>query len=168
VGDKDKLSSEDRRASKDRRSGTGTRSDEEKQQVGERRSQPERRPDPVSQGPSNEQLALFSRRLRRAMNNEKAASFFGIANGENDFAFYPDVLRTAEWIQSLVSAEPDQPEHRARTGGADMCLLIAISLGESAWAARGCAVRVTDGENTELCRTPLDAIPIWAKTRGSA
>jgi hypothetical protein len=43
-----------------------------------------------------------------------------------------------------------------------------ISLGESAWAARGCAVRVTDGENTELYRTPLDAIPIWAKTRGSA
>jgi hypothetical protein len=34
--------------------------------------------------------------------------------------------------------------------------------------SRGCAVRVTDGENTELYRTPLDAIPIWAKTRGSA
>jgi hypothetical protein len=31
-----------------------------------------------------------------------------------------------------------------------------------------CAVRVTDGENTELYRTPLDAIPIWAKTCGSA
>jgi hypothetical protein len=44
------------------------------------------------------------------MNNEKSREFFGVANGENDFAFYPEVLRTAEWIQSLVSAEPDQPE----------------------------------------------------------
>lgn len=67
----------------------------------------------MSEKPSNEQLALFARRLRRAMNNEKSRQFFGVANGENDFAFYPDVLRTAEWIQSLVSAEPDLPEHPA-------------------------------------------------------
>jgi hypothetical protein len=27
---------------------------------------------------------------------------------------------------------------------------------------RGCAVRLTDGENKELYRTPLDPIPTWA------
>jgi hypothetical protein len=31
--------------------------------------------------------------------------------------------------------------------------------------SRGCAVRVTDYENTELYRTPLDPVPIWMKTR---
>src|SRR5207237_1586413 len=30
--------------------------------------------------------------------------------------------------------------------------------------SRGCAVRLTDGENKELYRTPLDPIPTWAAT----
>ena len=30
--------------------------------------------------------------------------------------------------------------------------------------SRGCAVRLTDGENKELYRTPLDPIPVWAST----
>jgi hypothetical protein len=29
--------------------------------------------------------------------------------------------------------------------------------------SRGCAVRVTDYENRELYRTPLDPIPLWIK-----
>ena len=31
--------------------------------------------------------------------------------------------------------------------------------------SRNCAVRVTDYENRELYRTPLDPIPLWIKTR---
>ena len=31
--------------------------------------------------------------------------------------------------------------------------------------SRGCAVRVTDCENRELCRTPLDPVPVWIKAR---
>jgi Domain of unknown function (DUF6894) len=31
--------------------------------------------------------------------------------------------------------------------------------------ARGCAVRVTDGDNRELYRTPLDPIPKWLSAR---
>jgi hypothetical protein len=30
--------------------------------------------------------------------------------------------------------------------------------------ARGCAVRVTDGDNRELYRTPLDPVPKWRRT----
>ncbi|MFY9952901.1 hypothetical protein [Bradyrhizobium sp.] len=48
------------------------------------------------------------------------------------------------------------------------CLATELSIVRPELRSRGCAVRVTDGENTELYRTPLDAIPIWAKTRGSA
>ena len=29
--------------------------------------------------------------------------------------------------------------------------------------ARGCAVRVTDADNRELYRTPLDPVPRWSK-----
>jgi hypothetical protein len=31
--------------------------------------------------------------------------------------------------------------------------------------ARGCAVRVTDGDNRELYRTPLDPVPTWLSVR---
>ena len=31
--------------------------------------------------------------------------------------------------------------------------------------ARGCAVRVTDGDNRELYRTPLDPVPKWLSAR---
>jgi hypothetical protein len=34
--------------------------------------------------------------------------------------------------------------------------------------SRGCAVRLADGENKELYRTPLDPIPAWATARPSA
>ena len=34
--------------------------------------------------------------------------------------------------------------------------------------SRGCAVRLTDGENKELYRIPLDPIPAWETARRSA
>jgi hypothetical protein len=34
--------------------------------------------------------------------------------------------------------------------------------------SRGCAVRVTDYDNRELYRTPLDPIPVWIKARRPA
>jgi hypothetical protein len=30
---------------------------------------------------------------------------------------------------------------------------------------KGCAVRVTDSDSKELCRTPLDPIPAWIKNQ---
>ena len=114
MDDENERSSEDRPARVDRRAGRETRSDEEKQRVGERRTQPDRRSGPVSQRPSNEQLVLFARRLRRATDNEKSREFFRAANGENDFAIYPPMsFHHGMDSQSLVSAEPGQPEHPA-------------------------------------------------------
>jgi hypothetical protein len=70
------------------------------------------------QPPSNEQLALFSKRLRRAMNSENSRHLFGVAFGEYDFRFHPDVVRTVEWIEGLVieglvNAEAEQPSRPA-------------------------------------------------------
>ena len=94
---------------RERRSGIDTRSEAEKQLLGERRSGIDRRcGEPAKAMPSGEQLALFARRLRRAMRDEKGRSLFGIANGEQDFAFYPDVVRVAEWIEGLASSEKDR------------------------------------------------------------
>ena len=55
--------------------------------------------------PSNEQLLLFARRLRRTMRDEKGRTFLGVAVGEQEFAFYPEVTRLVEWIESLPGAE---------------------------------------------------------------
>jgi hypothetical protein len=92
---------------RERRSGMDTRSESEKQLLGERRSGIERRTDRKSAKPmpSNEQLSLFARRLRRTMRDEKGRAFLGVAVGEQDFSFYPEVLRLVEWIESLAGAE---------------------------------------------------------------
>ena len=105
----------------DRRSGTDTRSESEKQVIGERRSGIDRRGEAkaiqqTGPRPSNEQLALFSRRLRRALNNEKSRDYFGVARGENDFAIYPDVLRTIEWLEYLVNSGGDESAQSANPG----------------------------------------------------
>ena len=86
----------------ERRSGIDTRSESEKQITGERRSGIKRRVGLPSTGqmPSNEQLALFLRRLKRAMRDEKGRGFFGVASGEDHFVFYPEVLRLVEWIEN--------------------------------------------------------------------
>src|SRR5258708_2514662 len=118
MDDDERRQGADRRVAQDRRSGTDTRSADEKQLFGERRSRIDRRSDRDrrAEQPSTEHLALFARRLKRTMNNEKSRGFFGVANGEYDFQFYPDVLRTVEWIESLTDAGPDQPADPAGPG----------------------------------------------------
>ena len=93
----------------DRRSGIDTRSEAEKQLVGERRSGVDRRAVGPStpQAPSNEQLALFARRVRRAMRDEKGRTHFGIVNAEQEFSVYADVIRVVEWIERLSVAEAE-------------------------------------------------------------
>jgi len=93
----------------ERRSGIDTRSEAEKQLLGERRSGIDRRAagEPAPIAPSKEQLALFARRLRRAMRDERCRGFLGIANGEQDFSFFPEVVRVVDWIERL-GAEGDQ------------------------------------------------------------
>jgi hypothetical protein len=101
-------SSPDRRTSADRRSGIDTRNPVERALMGERRSGGDRRLEGKAAreivAPSHEHLALFARRLRRALGNEKARDAFGVTRGEGDFSVHPDVLRTIEWIESLVAA----------------------------------------------------------------
>ena len=91
----------------ERRSGIDIRTDAEKQLAGERRSGVDRRTSEQSAPtiPANEQLALFARRLRRIMRDEKARSYFGIASAEQEFTFFPDVIRIAEWIERLSTAD---------------------------------------------------------------
>src|SRR5262245_35537937 len=93
----------------ERRSGIDTRSEAEKQSVGERRSGIDRRANgaaPIT--PSNEQLALFSRRLRRMMRDPNGRGHLGVANGENEFAYFADVIRVVEWIERLGAVEAEQ------------------------------------------------------------
>lgn len=85
----------------DRRSGIDTRSEEEKRLTGERRSGTE----PRANAPSNEQLALFARRLRRTIRDDRGRLFFGVANGDQDFALYPDVIRVVEWIERISQVD---------------------------------------------------------------
>jgi hypothetical protein len=71
--------------------------------MGDRRSQIDRRASGASQ-PSDEQLALFAKRVRRAIRDEGSRHIFGIASGEGDFRGYPDVLRTLDWIEGLAKS----------------------------------------------------------------
>jgi len=96
----------------ERRSRIDTRSEQEKQQIGERRSGMDRRTAPRTTDqtvPTAEQLALFGRRLTRAMRDERSRFHFGVARGEGDFAFYPDVIRLLEWIEAS-SKDVGKPE----------------------------------------------------------
>ena len=94
----------DRRIRVERRSGADARSDDEKRLTGERRSQIDRRTGRASEQPSNDQLALFAKRVRRAIRDESSRHIFGIPSGEDDFRGYPDVLRTLDWIEGLANA----------------------------------------------------------------
>ena len=93
----------------ERRSGIDSRSESEKQISGERRSGTERRSRLPSTGlmPSNEQLAMFARRLKRAMRDEKGRGFFGVASGEDHFTYYSDVVRLLDWIEHTAGSEAD-------------------------------------------------------------
>ena len=109
----------------DRRSGIDTRSEAEKELIGERRSGIDRRAveRPAPAAPSNEQLALFARRLRRIMRDEKSRTHLGVASAEQEFTFFPDVIHVVGWIERLsaVQTEP-QPRptlRKAISGAAD-------------------------------------------------
>lgn len=96
----------------DRRSGIDSRSVEEKRLMGERRSGIDRRA-PDQPRPSNDQLALFARRIRRVMRDEKSRYLLGVAVGEGHFAIYPDVVRVVEWIEQLAgSSQQSEPNEK--------------------------------------------------------
>ena len=121
MGSDDSHSDSERRAAGERRSGADTRSELEKRRIGERRSGVDRREEQgertaVAQ-PPDAQLALFARRLRRALRHEKGRECFGVARGEYDFAIYPEVLRTVEWIESLAGTGADEVSPPATPGG---------------------------------------------------
>jgi hypothetical protein len=101
----------------ERRSGTDGRSESEKQAAGERRSGIERRSRLASPGlmPSNEQLALFARRLKRAMRDEKGRGFFGVACGEDHFIFYSEVIRLIDWIDRTTASEAEPAAGSTKT-----------------------------------------------------
>jgi hypothetical protein len=100
------MADDDKRAGLERRSGADNRSEEEKRLIGERRSRIDRRSEKAVEQPSNEQLALFAKRVRRAIRDEKSRHLFGFAagEGEQDFRTYPDVLRTLDWIEGLANS----------------------------------------------------------------
>lgn len=84
--------------------------------IGERRSGSDRH-DPLAP-PSTEHLALFARRVRRAMRDDKSRCHFGVANGEQDFVLYPDVVRAVEWIERLCAAEAELSTLKKAVSGA--------------------------------------------------
>ena len=86
----------------DRRSGIDSRSEADKQLIGERRSGTDRRVHGAT--PSGEELALFVRRIRRVMRDEKGRHLLGVAIGEGHFTIYPDVVRVVEWIEQLAGS----------------------------------------------------------------
>ena len=94
----------------DRRSGIDTRSEAEKELIGERRSGIDRRAvdRPAPAAPSNEQLALFARRLRRIMRDEKSRTHLGVASAEQEFTFFPDVIHVVAWIERLSAVQTGQ------------------------------------------------------------
>ena len=44
------------------------------------------------------------------------------------------------------------------------CLATELSIVRPELRSRGCTVRVTDSENKELYRAPLDPVPMWMRT----
>jgi len=101
----------------ERRSGIDSRSESEKQISGERRSGTERRSrlPPTGLMPSNEQLVVFARRLKRAMRDERGRGFFGVASGEDHFTYYSDVVRLIDWIEHTAASEAELETASAKT-----------------------------------------------------
>ena len=94
----------DKRLGPERRSETDTRSEAERRLTGERRSRVERRSGGLSERPSNDQLSLFAKRVRRAIRDKNSRYIFGVSSGEDDFKIHPDVLRTLDWIEGLANS----------------------------------------------------------------
>ncbi len=102
--DDEAKSDADKRIGIEQQSGTDPRSEAEERPTGERRSRIERRSGRVNEQPSNDQLSLFAKRVRRAIRDENSRHIFGVPSGEDDFRGYPDVLRTLDWIESLANS----------------------------------------------------------------
>ena len=102
MADSEAKSDGDKRTRIERRARTDTRSEEEKRLTGDRRSRIERRSGSVSERPSNDQLSLFAKRVRRAIRDESSRHIFGICSGDDDFRGHSDVLRALDWIESLA------------------------------------------------------------------
>jgi hypothetical protein len=66
------------------------------------------------------------------MRDEKNRSHVGIANAEQEFAFFPDVVRVVEWIERLGAGETDQRARptlrKAISGGTDTVVSEASEL----------------------------------------
>jgi hypothetical protein len=93
----------------ERRSGLDSRSEAEKRLVGERRTAAEQQA-PHESSPSADQLALFARRMRRVLRDEKARPLLGVAIGEGHFTVYPDVLRVVDWIEQVAASNGQDAE----------------------------------------------------------
>jgi hypothetical protein len=72
--------------------------------VTERRKKPPlRTQDKTLVIPSEQQLSLFVKRVRRAMQDAKSRHFFCIQSDEDLARGYPDVLRVLEWIEEAAT-----------------------------------------------------------------
>ena len=58
----------------------------------------------------------------------------------------------------LILEDLDVASDRAEQLAIELCIVLPEL------KTRGCAVRVTDSNNIELYRTPLDPVPSWMKT----
>jgi hypothetical protein len=58
----------------------------------------------------------------------------------------------------LILEDLDVASDRAEQLAIELCIVLPEL------KTRGCAVRVTDSDNIELYRTPLDPVPAWMKT----
>jgi hypothetical protein len=50
------------------------------------------------------------------LRGEKSRDPFGVARSEYEFAIYPEVLRTVEWIESLAGSAADEVPQPASPG----------------------------------------------------
>ena len=57
----------------------------------------------------------------------------------------------------LILEDMDVATDRAEQLASELCVV------RPELKARGCAVRVTDSDNNELHRTPLDPVPVWRR-----
>lgn len=72
--------------------------------VTERRKTPARQTqDKTIIVPSEQQLSLFVKRVRRAMQDGKSQHFFCIQSEEDQARGYPDVMRVLEWIEEAAT-----------------------------------------------------------------
>jgi hypothetical protein len=44
------------------------------------------------------------------MRDQQGRSYFGVASAEQEFAYFPEVIRVIEWIERLIAVEA---EHQA-------------------------------------------------------